>query len=126
VTLIDTSAWIEFFRGPGSVADRVERALNDGNAALCGPVYTEVARGLRDAERQRVLGLFAGCHHLRQPHALWTYAGTLGQMLRIKGVTAKTLDLLIAAYALTHGCELLAADTDFRHMHEAGIPLRLS
>lgn len=124
--LVDTSAWIAFFRGPGEVADSVELALRDGEAALCGPVLTEISRGLRESERQHVMGLFAQCHHLRQPHALWTYAGNLGQHLRTKGVTAKTIDLLIASYALTHGCDLVAADTDYQHMHDAGIPLRLA
>ncbi len=123
--LVDTSAWIAFFRGPSALGDQVEEALRDGNVALCGPVLTEIIRGLREHERQRVLGLLAGCHHLRQPHALWTYAGNLGQFLRAKGVTAKTLDLLIASYAMSHGCPLLAEDTDFRQMKEAGVPLVL-
>ena len=122
--LVDTSAWIDFFRGKGRLADRVDEALAANEAALCGPVVTELRRGLRSpAERRKVIPLLEGCHFLEQPTALWEEAGELGYVLARKGVTAKTFDLLVATYALSHGVALLAADSDFEDMRRAGIPL---
>jgi tRNA(fMet)-specific endonuclease VapC len=124
--LIDTSAWIEFFRGRDPVAGMVDDALAGNDAALCGPVETELRRGLRDErERRRVLPLLEGCALLLQPEDLWTAAGELGFRLRRRGVTPKTLDLTIAVYALSHSTALLTTDSDFALMRKAGIPLML-
>ena len=122
--LVDTSAWVEFFRGKGSLADQVDDALATNEAALCGPIITELRRGLRSpSERRKVIPLLDGCHELEQPAELWAEAGELGYVLARKGVTVKTLDLLIATYALSHGVALLASDSDFDSMRRAGIPL---
>jgi predicted nucleic acid-binding protein len=124
--LVDTSAWVEFFRGGGVIAERVDLALEEDDVAWCGPVATELRRGLVSSrERARVMPLVEGCHHLEQPEALWHEAGDLGYALRRKGVTVKTLDLLIATYALSHGVELLTMDTDFGLMCAKGVPLQL-
>jgi len=125
--LVDTSAWIAFFRGSDPVASSVDRALEFDEVALCGPVLTELRRGLRTpAERRRVLPLLSGCHLLDQPPALWEEAGDLGYALARRGTSVKTLDLLIAAYALSYSMPLLTTDGDFARMRRAGIPLDLS
>lgn len=126
MTLIDTSAWIAFFRETGPAADQVERALNDDRAACCGPIISELRRGLASRrEREKVLPLLDGCHWLSQPLTLWEDAGDLGYALRRKGLTVKTFDLLIATYALSHRVELLTTDSDFGFMAKKGIPLQL-
>ncbi len=122
--LVDTSAWVEFFRGRNPVASIVDDALAANDAAICGPVETEIRRGLLDErERKRVLPLLSACHALESPPDLWVEAGELGFRLRRRGVTPKTLDLLIAVYALSHSCSILTIDKDFLIMHKAGIPL---
>jgi predicted nucleic acid-binding protein len=122
--LVDTSAWIDFFRGKGPLADRVDEALASNEATLCGPIVTELRRGLRNpSERRKVIPLLDGCHLLEDPDALWEEAGELGYVLARKGVTVKTMDLLIATYALSHDVPLLASDSDFSNMRDAGIPL---
>ena len=124
--LIDTAAWIELFRGRALVADIVDEALTNNEAALCGPIEAEIRRGLAsERERATVLPLLEGCHYLAQPTNLWTEAGDLGFALRRRGVTPKTLDLLIAVHALSHSASLLTLDKDFAAMQKAGVPLQL-
>ena len=124
--LVDTSAWIEFFRGRDPIATLVDDSLAANDAAICGPVETELRRGLlNERERKKILPLFGGCHLLREPEDLWTEAGELGFRLRRRGVTPKTLDLLIATYALSYSCAILTGDSDFRMMQKAGLPLLL-
>ncbi len=126
MTLVDTSAWVEFFRGKGPIAQTVDELIESDDAVLCGPVLTELHRGLRsERERQMVLPLLGALRSLPQPVALWEEAGELGHALARKGVTAKTLDLLIAAYALAHDVGLLATDRDFAEMRRAGVPITL-
>jgi predicted nucleic acid-binding protein len=125
--LIDTSAWIDFFRGREPLASAVDEALESDDAALCGPVLTELRRGLlNERERRRVLPLLDALHVLSPPDQLWADAGDLGFALRRRGVISKTIDLLIATYALTHAAALLTADADFAAMQKAGVPLQLA
>ena len=124
--LVDTSAWVDFFRGREPFATAVDEAIAANQAAVCGPIETELRRGLANArERDKVLPLLAGCHVLAQPSDLWVAAGALGFALRRRGVTPKTLDLLIAVYALDHSAALLTVDGDFATMRRKGIPLQL-
>jgi predicted nucleic acid-binding protein len=125
--LVDTSAWIDFFRGRDPVASAVDETVANNEAALCGPVVTELRRGLaNERERRRVLAALDGCHMLTQPADLWNEAGDLGFALRRQGVTAKTFDLLIAVYALSHSTALLTTDKDFAAMLKAGVALHLA
>jgi predicted nucleic acid-binding protein len=124
--LIDTSAWVDFFRGKGRLADSVDNALAMGEATVCGPIVTELRRGLLPSQRKQVLHLLSGCSTLETPVELWVEAGDLGYRLGRKGFTIKTLDLLIAVHAIFHDAELLTADTDFRHIANAGVGLRLA
>jgi predicted nucleic acid-binding protein len=127
VILIDTSAWIEFFRGRPPLSDAVDDALDTNEATVCGPIITELRRGLKSAaERRKVLPLLDGCHSLADPPGLWEEAGDLGFFLARKGVTAKSIDLLVATYALSHGVPVLAADGDFADMKAAGARLVLA
>lgn len=125
--LVDTSAWVEFFRGRDPVASAVDALLESDEIALCGPVLTEIRRGLRTpAERRRILPLLAGCHLLEQPPGLWEEAGDIGFALARRGASVKTLDLLIAAYVLSHDVPILTTDADFARMRTVGIPLGLA
>ena len=125
--LVDTSAWIEFFRGRNPLARVVDDVLAANDAAVCGPVETELRRGfLNERDRKRVLPLLNGCHWLAKPEELWTEAGDLGFHLRRHGISPKTLDLLIATYALNHSAALLTSDKDFLMMQKAGVPLLLA
>jgi predicted nucleic acid-binding protein len=124
--LIDTSAWVSFFRDNRPAGAIVDRALEDDEAALCGPVLAELRRGFKSAaERRRTLPLLEACHQIPQPKDLWSEAGDLGFALARKGATVKTLDLLIATYALANDLPLLTLDRDFRLIARAGTGLHL-
>ena len=56
--LIDTSAWIDFFRGKQSaVTDAVQLALQLGIARLCGPVKAELLQGVKTKKEKQQLGV---------------------------------------------------------------------
>ncbi len=125
--LIDTSVWVAFFRDQKPTAQRLESLLDVNAVALAGPIVTELLRGVAAAkERARLLRLLSGCHVLPDPANLWEHAGELGAQLRKKGANVKTLDLLIATYALLHNVPLFTLDSDFALMRKAGIPLMLA
>jgi predicted nucleic acid-binding protein len=121
VILIDTSAWVDFFRNRRPLADTVDRALEEDEAVLCGPVITELRRGSPATDRAGVLRSLAGCHVIPQSPLLWEEAGDLGYLLGRRGVSVKTLDLLIAATALAHDLPILTRDADFKHIRDSGV-----
>jgi predicted nucleic acid-binding protein len=124
--LVDTSAWIAFFRDRGPVAGAVDQALEEDEAALCGPVVTELHRGfISAAERNKTIPLLSSCHQLAQPAELWNEAGDLGFALARKGLSVRSLDLLIATYALSHRVPILTLDGDFRLIARAGVGLHV-
>ncbi len=89
-------------------------------------MVTELRRGLRSpSDRRKVLPLLEACRILDQPARLWEEAGEIGYLLARRGRTVKSLDLLIATYALTHAVPILAVDADFAVMRRAGLQLLL-
>lgn len=125
--LVDTSVWADFFRGKEPAASRVDELLEADEVALAGPIVTELLRGVRSPKARADLeAALAGCHVLADPADLWRDAGLLGAAAGKKGHTVKTLDLLIATYAIAHDVALLTSDSDFVKLRDAGFALRLA
>lgn len=114
LVLIDTSAWIAFFRGDEPVASLVDNAL-EGRAALCGVVELELRQGLKPEERNRVLPLLEATVRLPTEEGDWGRAGDLLAALRRRGVTVPSTDGLIAHLALKHKVALVENDGHFEH-----------
>ena len=72
-----------------------------------------------------MIPFLTGCHLLSDPPNLWEEAGDLGYALSRRGIRVKTIDLLVATYALSHAVALLTTDSDFVHMRRAGAQLLL-
>ena len=128
MTLIDTSAWIEFFRkaGRSDVRNRVAAYLDMGEAAYCGPIEFELLGGARESERSDILQAFRFCTLLEFPTACWQRAAEIERSLRAKGVTVPRDDVFDAAAAIHHGVSLYSTDPHFTLMRDKGkVPLKL-
>ena len=111
--LIDTSAWIAFFRGAEPGAAVVAELIEGRRALRCGPVELELHRGLRRSEAHDVLTLWTGLEALEIDGLDFTSAGDLLRDLRARGITLPSIDGLIAALAIRHAVPLLAFDQHF-------------
>lgn len=112
ICLIDTSAWIDFFRGQEPVARAVDAALADGSAAVCGMIELEIRQGLRSGEGE-LLELLQATVRLSTRETDFERAGDLLADLRRKGLTLPATDGLIAQVALSHSVQLLENDKHF-------------
>jgi predicted nucleic acid-binding protein len=112
MTLIDTSAWIEFFRSKGDTAlkSRVADLISFGEAAYTCPIRFELFLGARAKELKDLqIGLgFARRVMLAPQH--WNTAAALGAKLRSAGHSIPASDLLIAVVAHSEDLPLLARD----------------
>ena len=127
MTLIDTSAWIEYLRdGEVHTADAVERLLAEG-AALSEPVAMEVLAGARSHHHgQQLRALLGRAELLPVGSEDWRDAALLYRMCRINGVTVRSMvDCLIGAVAIRNDVPVLALDRDFLALAEH-TPLRLA
>jgi len=128
VILIDTSAWIEFFRARGEPAfkSRVADCLSSGEAAYTCPIRFELLSGAR---RDEIGDVLAGLEFARRVEFTanhWDTAAIHGAKLRAKGVTVPASDLLIATVADLEGLLLLSRDRHFEMVRDAVLPqLRL-
>lgn len=118
MTLVDTSAWVEFLRGTGSDTHRAVRRLLEQDALLhtTDVVVMEVLAGARDAEHeQRLRRLLARCDYLPvEGLASYEAAASLYRVCRHAGETVRALaDCLIGAVALRAGVPVLHSDRDF-------------
>jgi predicted nucleic acid-binding protein len=115
VTLIDTSAWIEFLRDTdSSVCNRVDALLAE-EVAVCDPIRMEVLAGARDEQHLHQLRrLLARATVLATGPVDYDRAASLYRQCRRKGETVrKLMDCLIAAIAIREGVPILHRDADF-------------
>jgi predicted nucleic acid-binding protein len=116
VTLVDSSAWIEFLRDTGSPAcERVSALLTEGAVMTCGPVRMELLAGARDdVHLVRLRRLLARATSLGTAPADFDRAAGLYRACRRQGETVRRLvDCVIAAHALRAGVPVLHRDVDF-------------
>ena len=118
MTLVDTSAWVEFLRQTGSDTHHEVRRLLERDLVIqtTDVVVMEVLAGARNEEHHRRLQrLLARCDHVPvEGLASYETAAALYRSCRRAGETVRALtDCLIAAVALRVQVPVLHNDRDF-------------
>lgn len=112
--LIDTSAWVEFFRGTSKTADAVTKLIETGRASICGVITYELMQGAKSGEEASHLSeVLSALYYIEMTSDLWTKAGNISAGLRVRGITLPMSDLLIGTIALEQGLDVLTLDTHF-------------
>ena len=117
--LIDTSAWIEYFRATGSAAAVEVRRLvsaETDQVAMCEPVAMEILAGATDDNTHTKLEqLVNGLPSLRVDSAIdFRAAAAIYRAARRSGQTIRSInDCLIAAVAIRYGARVVHQDADF-------------
>lgn len=126
MVIVDTSAWIEFFRRDGDLKVKmaVKSLLDEYEATLCGPVEMEFLGGAFPHERPKIQAWFDVIPYLPNDQKLWRKAATTYADLRATGLTAPWNDILIATITLESDLRVYAVDRHFDAMAEH-LPLRL-
>lgn len=117
--LIDTSAWIEYFRATGSAtAIEVRRLLSTepDRVVMCEPVAMEILSGAVDDDKHAKLEqLVNGLPTLKVDDAVdFRSAAAIYRAARRAGQTIRSVnDCLIAAVSIRHGASIIHRDADF-------------
>jgi predicted nucleic acid-binding protein len=115
--LADSSVWIDYFNGQATLeTDALDGLLGREPVLLGDLILTEVLQGFRhDADYRKARTLLETLE-LRTlgGREIAIAAADNYRTLRRRGIAPrKTVDMIIAAYCLVHGLELLHADRDF-------------
>ena len=118
MTLVDTSAWVEYLRATGSTTHRAVRRILDRDEPThtTDVVVMEVLAGARDDDhRDRLRRLLARCEYVPvEGLDDFETAADLYRVCRCEGETVRALtDCLIAVVALRASISVLHADRDF-------------
>ena len=116
--LVDTSAWVDFFRNPRSpVCEILSSLLRHNQACYTGLIAVELYRGAKgQTELESLDELLETIQHLPVPDSLYRKAGQLCYRLARKGITAGTVDAMIATVAVEYHCHLLTLDRHFEEI----------
>ena len=120
MVIVDTSAWVEYFRnGLPTVVSKVDRCLDQDLVGIGDLVYCEVMQGIRSPRhRTEVSSLLLSLPHFNMVgfHIAEKSAANY-RFLRSKGVTVrKTIDVLIGTFCAEHGFQIVHHDSDFNLM----------
>jgi predicted nucleic acid-binding protein len=112
--LVDSSVWIDFFRGTHDAVKTLGAIIKDGRVVICGQILQEVLQGSRDAN---------AFEKIERKMSLWEYeaeqavdfrlAARLFAQLRWADITVPPSDCLIAAVAKRCGIPIYASDPHF-------------
>lgn len=121
MTLVDTSAWIEYLRGTDSeVCNKLDALIGeDDHLATTDVVIMELLAGASAQQpRQKLWGLMNRCSMLpTRPLFDYEVAAELYSRCRADGFNpSNTNNVLIAAVAIGKKVPLLAADSDFERI----------
>jgi predicted nucleic acid-binding protein len=114
--LIDTSAWVEYFKGNTTVAAMVhDREAH--SVYITGPVITELIQGLKtETEKESFITSLDSLPRLKITDQDWFYAGNFGAQLRSKGITVPLADLIIYTVARNNNCSICTLDKHFKEI----------
>ncbi|EDN66235.1 PilT-like protein [Beggiatoa sp. PS] len=117
MTLVDSSAWIDFFRCQNlQHVTRLKSLIHQNEElAICGVIMTEILQGIRDENQyQMTKTRLDTLIFLPMTRTTYVTAANIYRTLRNKGLTIrKSIDCMIASVALENNVFLLHNDRDF-------------
>ena len=116
LVLVDTSAWIDFFRdGSSPYGVVVDALLQEGLVCTTGLVKAEVLPGARTKKEFNLLNeYFNALPFLTDPADMWDKVIGGQRKLKQKGINGVGIpDLTVAVTALTHNVRVFSRDRHF-------------
>ena len=113
-TLVDTSVWIDFFRGVPSIKIALEKLIARDEIFTAGPILYELLQGVRlPEEKKQVKEALLSTNYLEITFNDWEEAALLSSTLRAQGITLPMTDILIGHLAKTRNLEVISFDPHF-------------
>jgi hypothetical protein len=119
--VIDTSVWIDYFRGTDAgLVSHVQGLLEEDWVALAVPVKIELLSGCSSKMVSRLRHVLEALPVLIPDNSIWEVMEGWVEKAALKGQRFGVADLLIAAIAAQRGLPLWSLDRDFVRMEKLG------
>ena len=120
MVIVDTSAWIEFFRdGQPSIVKIVDQCLDRELVAGGDLVYCELMQGIRSQRKRRMVSslLLSLPKYPMVGFDIAAKSADNYRLLRSRGLTVrKTIDVIIGTFCVENGFQIIHYDRDFEAM----------
>jgi predicted nucleic acid-binding protein len=117
-TLVDTSAWIEFFRKKESpISPKLRDYLELNQACYTGPIAVELYQGAKTNKEVEVIDqLLQTIHYVEITRSHYHHAGQISDAAARSGRIFSIVDLILAVVAHDEQLKLLSLDTHFKEI----------
>ena len=117
MTLVDSSVWIDYFKGRITTqTERLDRLLDAEPVAIGDLILTEVLQGFRndsDFSAARAMLTSLTVIELGGERIAIQAARNFRKLQRLGITVRKTIDTIIATFCIENGYDLLHSDKDF-------------
>jgi predicted nucleic acid-binding protein len=116
--LVDSTVWIEFFRGKNNkMIDFVCPLIDEDRVAYNGVILSELLVGANNQKEFKFINdNFSGFKYLETDIQIYEKASQLGFRLRKGGISIPLTDLIITAHCIHHKLTLVTADSHFKQI----------
>ncbi len=123
-TLVDSSVWIDYFRGGGEV-DELDFYIDENLVVVNDLILAELVPHLKLQKQRKLIGLLHSVFQLEM-RIDWEQIGKFQYQCLKQGINGIGIpDLLIAQNAIQNQCEIFSLDHHFKLMEQV-LPLSLS
>ena len=121
--LVDTSVWIDFFRGENSLERRMLHRLieDEEEIAVTGIILTEILQGIKEDKKYQATKTYLLEFPFYEPSGINTFIDAAGiyRECRGQGKTVRSaIDCIIAAVCLKNDLSVLHKDRDYDIIRE--------
>jgi len=119
--LVDTSVWIEYFRGINNeVCLKLDDILNKSEIYVPEVVIAELIQGAKSEEEISFIEqTFKAFYIIEHKKDTWPQAGRLAFRLKKKGYTIHLIDCYISVIAKANRCKIFTLNRHFKKIKQS-------
>ena len=124
--LLDTSVWIDFFRGKleYSTRERIFTYIENDLVTYNGIILSELLIGCKsEKEKQLIIENFAGFVYIDLIHQDYIDLAETGNALLRKGITIPLTDIIIYYQAKSSKSKIMTYDKHFKYFNDKSIEI---
>ncbi len=112
--LIDTSIWIEYFRGNAQIGEAVDLLIDASSAYITGPIMAELIHGVKNKKQaEELLASLKALPYVDIRKSDWSDIGFFSLELRKKGIAIPFTNAVIACMAIKNHLCVYSLDKHF-------------
>lgn len=110
MVIIDTSIWIEFFRGNDAYFEHVSELLESSHVYSTEPIFSELLQGAKNSRELNIIAQYWENINKYPEKGLWIKAGIISSKNKYTSQGVGIIDAMILAYAKKYKLKVWTLD----------------